>query len=427
MEEHLVPQNGLATEPDNSVQADRDEQKIPQYFTAAELRLLGGDEPAFEGNVDATFPHSEEPDHNGFDYAGNGNTAHSSADSTSNEDSNEDEGAESGSSDPSVDKDPLAGLEDTNSDDGRGQLCELHTYEVRYTSKGEAITLQVGSKEELELEKEKSQEAALVLTREYARLTKELLLTKLEVKSPYIKSALRDVMKSYWGVNLDSYGPITIYDKPHCLFHYRSELKSYAEASDDPRVKQHVGFCLQYMERALRKEIGSYEKLMGDGATPGLEYSNLWMAFRPDDLLYQRLNGHDIICRLRYIDEDSEFLNNHHIQEFWSIRTERVEFDGEDFVYSRHNVKIIKYDGYRPLSQLEIFPLQYLPDKGRIAQDLLARGRKYVSLSGIHYKHYEGAAEMLQPKGTEVMPVSSRLLSRCDNYLLFFIRLTTES
>lgn len=394
--------------PDHSKYADQHEQINFQNPASPDSRRF--DEYRFESKSPnkATFPHTMKADRVEVDCAHKNGIIQLSPTDTSYKKSDVD-GTENSYSKTNVDKDPLAGVEIEEDEDQRGQLCELHTYEVRFTSKGEPITLQVGSLEEAEFEEEiddedRSPEAALVLKREYERGSKELLETTLLINSPFIKSALRNVVKSYPGVNLESPGPVLIFDKPRCLFHYRTELKTYAEASDEPKTKQHVEFCLKYMERPLRKEMSSYEKLIGSGEVPGLDFANLWMAFRPGDLLYQRLESHDIICRLRYI---SKYEDDYEVA--WAVNAERVIFDGNDFVYTRYHVLVEKYDGYRPFSELKIFPLKYLLDKQTIVQDVLSRGKKYASFAGIHYKYYEGVANVFGSSFEKVVPVSSTL------------------
>jgi hypothetical protein len=122
-----------------------------------------------------------------------------------------------------------------------GKKCEIHMYERRYNSRGEAILLQSGCKSGLDWATENSIEAALVLTRYYTP-RKELGATQLEIKSPYIKAALKEIIQSYPGVNIKSSGPINIMGDPMCLFHYRNELQTYASKVRDKNSKEHVTF-----------------------------------------------------------------------------------------------------------------------------------------------------------------------------------------
>ncbi|KAF8849072.1 P-loop containing nucleoside triphosphate hydrolase protein [Acephala macrosclerotiorum] len=272
-----------------------------------------------------------------------------------------------------------------------GTKCEIHMYERRYNSRGEAVLLQSGSRSDFSRAEEDFVDAALVLTRYYS-INRDLETSRLEIKSPYIRAALKAVVGSYPGVNINSSGPILINDAPRCLFHYRAELQKYASKSRDKKVKEHIKFCLEYMKKILAREISSYEELMQNGdAPPGLEFQNLWMAFKPGSLLYAK-GVHKVfgICRLRAMTMNSSSER----PDYWDLQLEVINSDGEDFRYCHHGIKINKFDGYRPLAEMEIFPLEYHQEKERVTQLALEMGKKYVSLLGIHHMRYEGMAKV---------------------------------
>ena len=286
----------------------------------------------------------------------------------------------------------FAGLEESDPHEDEGQKCELHTYERRFNTRGEPILLQSGCKTELRGERESSVEAALVLTRFYD-ISRNLESTRLNINSPHIKAALREVVQSYPGVNIESSAPISIFGEPQCLFHYRRELEAHASMLKDQRAKEHVTFCLQFMTTFLRKEILSYQTFMQDKDTlPGLEFQSLWMAFKPGALLYQEVNSVDVICRLRrmYKSKPLDPLA------FWQLETEVLMCTGKtlDFIY--HHVEISHYDDYKPLNELKIFPLEYHHRQESIKASILRRGKKYVSLRGIHHCSYEGLADVFE-------------------------------
>ena len=83
--------------------------------------------------------------------------------------------------------------------------------------------------------------------------------------------------------------------------------------------KDHVAFYLRYMARSFRREILGYQNTMQDKEViPGLEFQNLWMAFRPGALLYQKLKDIDVICRVLTMYE----MTPHALLPFWDVKTE---------------------------------------------------------------------------------------------------------
>ena len=67
---------------------------------------------------------------------------------------------------------------------------------------------------------------------------------------------------------------------------------------------------------------------------------------------------------------------------------------GRSLEYIYHIVDISHYDGYKPLKELEIFPLEHHHQQDSIKASILERGKRYVSLRGIDHCSYEGLADV---------------------------------
>lgn len=109
--------------------------------------------------------------------------------------------------------------------EGRGHSCELRLYESRINSHSERVKLHVGKQSKLRLEKDKDYNAALIQIKTYDR-DMDLIETRLQIQSPYLKTALREVVKTYPGINMNA-STIVISGKPRLFFHYRAELVAY--------------------------------------------------------------------------------------------------------------------------------------------------------------------------------------------------------
>jgi hypothetical protein len=280
-----------------------------------------------------------------------------------------------------------ARVDPDEADDISGLKCEIKTFEAQYNSAGERITLQAGVRRVEKKPKERAHDSALVLTRYYRR-NKELEYTELEVRSPHIRAALRTVIKEYPGMSFGT-GKIIIIDELKCVFHYRHELREYGLTLDNQVAVEHLVFLLNYMYRSLETQISSYYTFMESPAiAPGIECKNLWMAFRPGDLIYTKIDGTEKVVRLKSTNK-GWFP--------WTLYTEEIQYDGTD--YGRHQlmIHIRNYDGYKPLEELSAYPLQYHRRKEAVTNVLIARGRKFLGLRGVHHRFYEGLADSLSP------------------------------
>ena len=274
-------------------------------------------------------------------------------------------------------------------EDGEGLACEIKTYESRYNADGYRITLQVSAKKRWDNSHNRDLASALQVTRYYSR-SKDLEYTELQIRSPHIKKALRDVIKEYPGVNLQS-GRIVLRDMPRCIFHFREELQRYGRSLTDPEASRHVGFILQYMYRIMKREVTSYYNLMHsitDKTARGLEYDDLWMAFLPGTIVYTSGQS-DGERAYKFVSMSKcNCTIPTCLEHDWTVTVEGIEGDGDNFGFVERELIIPKYNGYKPIHQINITPLMYHPDNEMIRNTLIARGNNYVKFFDIHHQWY---------------------------------------
>jgi hypothetical protein len=273
-----------------------------------------------------------------------------------------------------------------------GLECNVKAFEARYNSAGELELLQVGTRRNLSREENSSRRAAVVLKRFYDT-SDELTCTELHIQSPHIKKALREVVKEYPGLNLNS-PTIVLRDIPKCLFHFRKEIADYARSIHDPAVVDHINLIQTYAYQQMVDPMWSYMLHMEiGGPEPGLDFPNLWMAFRPGDLIFTKTGGVPRILRFRFMGKTSSE---------WIVNATYIESDGKNFGHREHAITIKSYGDYLPLTQLVVYPLDHHKDKRSIMQTLYERGLKFTALQGICYRSYTGTARRrIQPSSYE--------------------------
>lgn len=285
-------------------------------------------------------------------------------------------------------KDQISEVADVVEDE-TGEDCELHIYESRYDTRGEEILLRVGTKSKINVEKNRSRRACLVLTRHYSRY-RSGFYTTLKVQSKHIVKALKNVIGSYPGENFYA-STVFLSTPPKCLFHYQKELREYVDATEDPKIKDHVSLCLKYMEKTMPEEIRLLDEALADPFTFQVDQDNLWIVFKPGCLVYEKLDGMEVVSKYQTIDreedDEDELLG-------WYVWTERVAYNGEEFGHIEKSSWIGKFDGRKAVRHLNVFPLLFHPEAERIKTVVERRGRKYLSFCGIHYCLYNGLAQL---------------------------------
>ncbi|KAI1323681.1 P-loop containing nucleoside triphosphate hydrolase protein [Xylariaceae sp. FL0255] len=273
-----------------------------------------------------------------------------------------------------------------------GEECVLHVYDNRFDTRGDHVLLRAGTNLKISIPIPDSRNAGFVVIRHYSR-SKVLFATEFEVRSPFATKALREVIKDYPGVNIGSKGKIILLDQPRCLFHWRTELKAYGDAHSDMRVQEHVRFCLKYMSKVLNRELGDfYINVEENRDRPGLEFQNLWMAFRPGSVGYEKDSNRNEVVRIKSV----QLMSAKHERErsYWMIFVNSLAWDGDHFGLEHHMIRIDEFTGIRPFMDLNIIPLEYHDDGLQRLESLICRGRKLVSLAGIRYCHYKGTARV---------------------------------
>jgi hypothetical protein len=300
---------------------------------------------------------------------------------------------------------------DSNATPGREEdihsySCTLAITDARYDSKGKLVVLEAGLRRERDLTRraERHTTSVLELVR-YYNVYKVLEKTELKIKSPFIIGILREVIKEYPGLNFNT-DEVVIQDTPMCLFHYRKELAEYGqtlrpERNGDETKAQHLLFVLQYMYFHLQSALTSFTTFMESptlGNVPGIDYENLWTIFRPGTPIYLKAGLHkreNVV--LFYKMARCMCLVPRCPNDVWVIETHQISHDGDEYGYVRLTFTISRYEGYQALTDLRVFPLEYHPNCHTIRKRLVARGRKYLSLKGVHNRAYNGVCKTLSP------------------------------
>ncbi|KAI0974342.1 P-loop containing nucleoside triphosphate hydrolase protein [Xylaria arbuscula] len=322
----------------------------------------------------------------------------------------------------SVSDDPFDALD--SEDESEGEDYELHVYDSRCDTRGDRTLLRASTNSNLVLQKPASLRAGFILIR-YFSPTKVMESTFFEIRSPFAKQAIRDVIKSYPGVNINSTGKIVLFGTPRCLFHYRTELSAYADSHPDKRVRKHVRFCLKYMKRTLSREIHSFSANVEQCIDqPGLEERDLWLVFKPGTLVAIKERGTVQVARVTSIEWLVVKFPVENAQ--WHLSAENISCNADNFRLEGTRRILKHYEGVKAFVEQEIYPLEHHPRCPQIRAEALERGRRFISMVGIHHFHYTGPAEMVLnlagPVGlagaprTEVAEIDERVLLDHEGY-----------
>ncbi|KAI0007268.1 P-loop containing nucleoside triphosphate hydrolase protein [Xylariaceae sp. FL0662B] len=266
--------------------------------------------------------------------------------------------------------------------------CQVKEYEARYELDGKRTVKELVPNTDADLQDEGK--FALRLYKYYMRDGKTEKV-QLEIQSPYIRDALRTVIQKYPDQNFT--GNITLTGNAEhsalaCLFHYRKELREYGETLENGTAKQHVFLVVDFVEKEFRRDIRRFEANI-EATTPCAEFKDLWMLFKPGDLVYGGQGPDQFIHKIAGVAFNPGGIG---MCPHWIISAKAFVHNGSTFGYTNRQLQIKAFEGYQEVLDLPLFPFQFHPDQSSVQQKLVRRGQKYCSLIGIQYHAYSGAA-----------------------------------
>lgn len=90
--------------------------------------------------------------------------------------------------------------------------------------------------------------------------------------------------------------------------------------------------------------------------------------------------------------------------------TQYFEYDGKNFGFGAMAEELPDFQGSRRIDSLACYPLQYHKDESGVRCNLIERGKKFVSLGGVHYKCHQGLAYYKKKKSVVRVEVNSRIM-----------------
>ncbi|KAK8070541.1 hypothetical protein PG997_010744 [Apiospora hydei] len=250
---------------------------------------------------------------------------------------------------------------------------------------------------------ETAQYAVLVRNIKSPDSRKKLEAHSIVVQSPWLKTALGEILEDYPGVACEL--ERLIFEAPFKPFVHRwKDFAKYRERENlDDTTKEH----LTILHNILQYEIGDSIKVFEDYVEKGVvTFENLWMVFQPGAPLLAAYKGPLSAFEL----EDTEYMENR-CGKFLRLSTDCIDYDGKTFGRCRENMDIPDFVGTKKIVELPAYPFAFHPRPDEIRESLIKRGQLFEDLAGHHYKAYSGTAITWDRESNELpIEVSGRIV-----------------
>lgn len=211
-----------------------------------------------------------------------------------------------------------------------------------------------------------------------------LALHSINVQSPLIKKQLGPVFASYRGINTNLKKL-----KFHAPFHeflYRWEDFRKAEPSEEEgnaTERKHYKILFDIISPVITARIEQKNDLISSGV---MSFDYVWTLFELGIEIYSRVDDQD---RLFLLDSGSyRKLPNGCV--IYDMSCRYIDTDGGNFGYATTSLAILRLENVKPVLELGVLPSHVQPNMQEIRSRLEARGEKFASLNGVHYKSYSG-------------------------------------
>ncbi|KAI5251256.1 P-loop containing nucleoside triphosphate hydrolase protein [Aureobasidium subglaciale] len=230
---------------------------------------------------------------------------------------------------------------------------------------------------------------ALVVTRKLDK-NHNLESTTLDVDSPHILQAFRDVVK----VAPDySFGFHLVGFVSYSFGDVASSLGWFAELDEQCVERKHVEL-LKFMEFDMGAARKSYTTQVRSGL---VEFARLGALFRPGDTVVTYVKSHPWLLKV----EKAAYEQYDKRGKYCEIQCSYSDYDGEKYGVSKHVFRICQKEDFgsdhpSKILDLKVYPRAYAPDDEDLENRLRKRGELFLSITDMLVRQYDGPAEYLK-------------------------------
>ncbi|CAL1710252.1 unnamed protein product [Somion occarium] len=260
------------------------------------------------------------------------------------------------------------------------------------------------------------------------------------VKSPYLIQACKRVIKDVPGISWNAV-PLELFIAFLPQFEkYQAELqRKHNRSAEESHIASSIGVLVTYIRSDYRTTLASIANLTSHGE---ITFNLLYAIMVPRTILITecpitkepralQLTSSTKVCTLTgglldLLCESIDLFDSEVPVDPWgtgsSAEAEAHKAGaGKAFGRVQHRVIIPSFKGTRKIASLDAYPIKYHHNTEELKLSLIARGKKWVGLRGIHHMQYKGSASntMMTPSGGKKVvrySINSRIMVDRTNF-----------
>jgi hypothetical protein len=204
----------------------------------------------------------------------------------------------------------------------------------------------------------------------------------IEIQSPSLVTALRDIMKNE-DIHLEPTEIATFKQPFRPLWFRYDEIASLHRKTTEVQLKSHLGLLMKLLGDIFGGIKAHLNNLQASGL---INFKYAWMYFPKDSLIYSPDKDCERICKVI----DTEIIQDQRSKKHLIVHAQDILFDGEVFAWEKTCLNIPAFEGNRPIRELDHYPLSFAEDPNGIKTRLATRGTKVLQYQGLTYCEYQG-------------------------------------
>lgn len=243
--------------------------------------------------------------------------------------------------------------------------------------------------------------------------------TTVDVKSKLLVEALKELMDGVEGLSLVDDTPRI---DPDILFLYLEDFRKLykqlkkrkvtaknnkKQAKKDNETKRtHLKLLLDYLDKEYSETKKSLYPMLESGL---ITFEFLWALWKPSTIAWA--TTYNTIDQPRAFKiGSSEKKKTVTAGEYYKVDGKYLEYDGKVFGMGEVSYTVKNFKGAQKITSLDCYPIKYHKDEAKARSELIARGKKFVSLHGVQYKSHEGLAYVKKRQQILKINIDSRIM-----------------
>ena len=155
---------------------------------------------------------------------------------------------------------------------------------------------------------------------------------------------------------------------------------------ESDKETQHLDLLIRFLQEHYASITKTLPELLERGE---MTFDLLWTLFPPNTLIYTScVYSEEPKCLVFDFGEEKILKKG----KFYVLQCRYLDFNGKVLGEVISNLLIPEFRGTKPITSLEAFPLKYHQEMSKVKSELIERGRRFASLTGIHHTAYQGLA-----------------------------------